>query len=359
MKISISGMMRWSIRLAVASCVVAIAVGRMCAPAPTMRSLEAARFVSMPTVRGDALLRLLDTQTGVLASLELPSGDILEHAACSPWHDETGKSQVVGLWRTRSGEGNQRVTTEFGLARFNFPGGECLDRVATNILPEGKPCWYPGTTARILFASNDGGLYRFAFESGEGEDPTATGRDLQPLPIVWKITPPGDNERSVRMADPVWPVERAFGGRLVVSLRYEIKNSRGEIKFSQPRPWWLKLDAAGEAIEAAGPLGDDESAVDSGLKVRFPRPIRLADGSFRLATLKRASGRASWDLHVSELGIGNDGAPRVIPGTDVVAASNCDSVPLANSPDGRWVYYLPEVALPGAVLRAPTVARGG
>jgi hypothetical protein len=359
MKISFSNLMRWSVRLFVVSCVVAIAVGRMCAPAPRLRSMEPVRFVSMPTLRGEALLSLLETESGALTSVDLPSGDTLEHAACSPWLDESGKSQVVGLWRTRSGVGSERVTTAFGLGRFTFPGGECLDRVATSILPEGKPCWYPGTSAKVLFASNDGGLYRFAFESGQSEEASDSGRDQQPLPIVWKTTPPGDNERSIRMSDPVWPVERAFGGRLLVSLRYEMKNDHGGMKFSQPRTWWLKLDAAGEAIEAAGPLGEDETAVDSAWTIRFPRPIHLADGSMRLATLKRNAGRASWDLHICELVIGAEGAPRVIPGTEIVAASNCASVPLANSPDGGWVYYLPEIALPGGVLRARTAAHGG
>lgn len=360
MSVTISKLTRWSIRLAAVSCVVAIAVGQLTTPAPVLRLVEPVRFVSVPGSSGDSGLTMLDVESGSLTPVELAGGDILENASCAPWKEESGQRQVVGRWRMRSGQGAERLTTEFGLGRYTFPKGDCLDQVVTDILPQGPPCWYPGTSAKVLFAAADGGLYRFAFEGVAGPDTTPTGRDLRPHPIVWKIAPPGENERSVRISDPVWPTERNFGGRIIVSLRFQVQDRSGEMDFSAPRPWWLKLDAKGEAIEAAGPLApDDTTALDADLKVRFPRPIRLADGSLRLASLSRHKRSTEWNLSVANLIMGEDGAPQLVSGTEIVVARRCAHASLANSLKGDWIYYVPLDAQPGWVLRTPTLLKNG
>lgn len=345
--------------LAAGSFVVAIAVGRMCAPTPVLRGVEAARFWNVPSRtpgHAESSPAFVDLGTGDPLMLPLPRGEALTQPACAPWKDESGGTQVAGAWRRVSGDDAALVTSEFGLARFSFPGGEPLDRVPSDIIPEGAPCWYPGTTARILFAAADGGLYRFAFEGARGPDTSDSGCEARPSPIVWKVTPPGDDERSVRIADPVWPADRRLGGRLIVSLRYQVREGN-RLRFTPARPWALKLDRAGEAIEEATPLGQDLEP--AGVKVRFPRVHRAPDGTARLIYLAQRSGRPSWDLRTAPLTLASDGIPQIASEPETIVEAECAFGPPALSPDDRWVYFLPADPRIAGPLRAPTTRRQG
>ena len=146
---------------------------------------------------------------------------------------------------------------------------------------------------------------------------------------------------------------------VALSLRVQTPGIQGGTNFEPPRPWWLKLDARGEAIEAAGPLDIDGMTLDTELKVRFPRPIRMKGGGLRLAMLARPGGGPEWALRIWELAQDADGTPRLVPGSDITTAEHCAHAPLAASPDGDWVYYVPLDAPTGWVLRAPTVRREG
>ena len=167
MTVSISSAIRLSAYLFLGSCFAAIGIGKMCGPSPILRSLENVRLAHIPsiTISGpEEKPSLVDLKTGVLFPFALPQGEILEWASCSPWHDELDQRQIAGHWSSRSGEGESKLATEFGLARFNFPDGKPLNRIPSEITPMSAPCWYPGTTAKILFAAGDGTLYRFDSE---------------------------------------------------------------------------------------------------------------------------------------------------------------------------------------------------
>ena len=320
--------------------VAAIAVGRMTTPAPTLRSVGPVRFVAVPNLDAeptDSSTGLLDLATGKLARLTLPEGESLTQPAFAPWVDEAGQGQVAGRWQARTGRAENRLTTEFGLARYSFPAGEPLNRVQADVFPDGAPCWFPGTTAKLLFAASDGMLYRFAFEGSTAPDAGPGGCDPRPVPILWKVAPPGDDERSVRIADPVWPIGLGFGGRVIVSLRLQVRNGRS-VTLSPPRLWSLQLDEEGTAIEAAAPLAS-EVVPSNRAKVRYPKSVRGADGRDQVGFLSTANGRAGWDLLTAPIVLDDDGAPRFASDPSPLVEGQCGFGPPAFSPDGQWVYY--------------------
>ncbi|MDB5348894.1 MAG: hypothetical protein JWN86_141 [Planctomycetota bacterium] len=326
---------------AAGSCLVAIAIGRMCAPAPSLRSMEKTRLIHMPIIthaKPDERLSFLDTESGRSIPVDLPPGETVEWASCSPWHDAQGRRQFVGRWESRSGDGAAELVNEFGLARFSFPDGEALNRIPLEITPRGTPCWYPGTTAKILFTASDGGLYRFAFEGSRSADATPDGCDTRPQPIPWKVAPPGEAERSVHIADPVWPEDRAFGGLLFVALSMQTYEG-DQLGWTAYRIWWLRLDREGSAIEAAGPLMQNPATFDGKDKGRFPRPVRMADGRCHLAFLSRDRETSSWDLCLAPIVLDGSGLPHVDPDTVKVVAERCAPVPPAFSADSRWLYF--------------------
>ncbi len=165
----------------VALTILAIAIGRGRSapgadrrPAPPRHHVINAFDLSRPGLGS----KLLDAQAGVL--VPLPLDYAIEHAACSPWVDDRGRAQMVGRCKDRRGHGAlRRGVRSYGLARFTIPDGELLDHVPLDILPASRPCWFPGTTARVLFAAGDGRLYRYDF-GGEG----------CPRPLAWRAEMP-------------------------------------------------------------------------------------------------------------------------------------------------------------------------
>lgn len=336
-------------------CVAALAVGRMAGPGSRLRVAERPRFVAVHrqgSPASAASLGFLNLDTGDVEPFQLSGGDALVDPACAPWRDEQGRGQVAGRWLNRSGQDESRVTTDFGLGRFTFPEGEPIDRIPSDVLPEGPPCWYPGTQAKILFAAANGTLYRFAFEGSTAPDARPNGADPRPVPIVWKVAPPGEDERSVRMADPIWPEGRGFGGRVIVSLRLQVRDG-DEVRFSPPRLWSLKLDREGGAIEAAAPLAPEESVGLGDVKVRYPRTVRWADGRDRIAFLAKEHGQRDWALAAARIALDEDGAPVLEPEETRLVVDRCEFAPPAFSTEGRWLYYLPTDHRIGGMVRAP------
>ena len=317
-------------------CAAAIALGRMCSPSPAVRIVEPFRFVSLSgTERGaDDRPMLLDLEEGRTSRVELPSGTRLDQPACSPWREEDGGRQVVGRWTSRPGLGSNGSASEIGLGRFRFPGGEVLDRVATEITPIGVPCWYPGPRARILFADVGGTLHTFAFEGSRNPG----GRDFQPTPIVWAIHPPGEGERSVRILDPTWPREPGFAHTLIVSLSQQTRQL-DRLRFTPPRLWWLRLDAEGTAIEAAGPLTLRDAETGQ-VSERCPRLVNTAEGRPAVAFLVRHANSLGWELAVAPLAADSLGRPVLEADHAAVLARSCALAAPAASPDGRSIYYL-------------------
>src|SRR5262249_19730546 len=143
------------------------------------------------------------------------------------------------------------------LARFACPGWEVVDLIKTDQVPASPVCWFPDTTARILYAGRDGNLYRFSFD-----DPDA---GLQPL--EWRTPLP---RRVLLLADPVWPCGSRWSHRLVVALTF-LPDSDESDGSDWPAPyaqlWWLQLDPARSAVIAMGRLitpGPGEPALPVG-----------------------------------------------------------------------------------------------
>ncbi len=247
---------RGALILGVVGFAVAIGIGRMCGRSPDARCLERVKFVNFPlTARpfSEPDLRFVDVDSGMESLLGVPEGDALDLAAASPWHDDRGNGQVVGRWSSRSGKEDDLVLHEFGLARFTFPEGKPLNRIPTEITPTGRLCWLPGTAARILFAAGDGALYRFSFEKSSEGDASPDGCDTRPHPLVWKVPPPGDGEGHYQIIDPYIPDDRGLGGRMLVSMSFQVRD-RDDFRCTSPQIWWVQLDDEGKSIEAAGPL---------------------------------------------------------------------------------------------------------
>src|SRR4051794_27749636 len=141
--------------------------------------------------KADRTPRFLDAETGRLSPVSFPGSGSLEYASCSPWRDDRGQSQLVGLWTEASGSGDH--DGGIAMARFTFPGRELLDRVPLDVIPAGVPCWYPGTSPVVLFGATDGQLYRLAFAETPGgrADGEREGDQGRPHRLAWRCTPPG------------------------------------------------------------------------------------------------------------------------------------------------------------------------
>src|SRR5206468_569384 len=127
-------------------------------------------------------------ETGEIRRFRSPTGDRFDYASCSPWQDEEGQYQVVGRWSELSADGPSADVDEFGLARYTLPSGRVLDRVPLDVVPASPPCWFPGFTARVLYAASDGLLYRLSFE---GDTPRRAGDPPpKPEPVEWRVNIP-------------------------------------------------------------------------------------------------------------------------------------------------------------------------
>jgi hypothetical protein len=289
----------------------------------------------------DYLPRFLDRETGQFVRFNFPDGDTLDYAACSPWCDDRGQYQVVGRWMNRSGEGNTGLPREFGLARYTFPEGRAIDRIALDVTPVGEPCWVPGLTPRILFASGDGNIYGYTFEEEDGISPVGAEIPERPQPrrLEWRTARPGSG--LVCFKDLIWPSDPRLGGKLIASLTYQVRPN-GKAMFVGSQLWWLQLSDDQTAIEAAGRLTVPDSRdpePDQGLEERLPNVAPTPDGGLTLAYLVRAKNQGLWELRVapvaSDLGTGT---PLVRCESSRTLARHCIPTTPAFSTDGRWVY---------------------
>jgi hypothetical protein len=228
-----------------------------------------------------------------------------------------------------------------GLARYHFPSCRVIDRIALDVMPIGSLCWYPGTEERILFAAGDGRLYHYRFpDSGRDEPQEETGKG-GPQELLWKVTPPG--EGIVHVSDPVWPADRGWNRRILVSLSYQTGTSYRPVQ-KGGQIWWLQLDDAGLAIEAAGRLTPEDPTTESDDRTRafherLPNLATTPDGRLVLAYLSCQQDRRHWSLRVAPVEIdAGTGNPRVQALRIPSIAEPCMPTAPAFSVDGRWVY---------------------
>jgi len=349
MRFSLTSLIRLLVALMLGSTAAAIGVSRLAGPAEARRVPRAPEYVGLNAfvlTPGFPGSYWLERDRGRIISPDLAGGDALDYASLSPWRDDRGRAQAVGRW-----SGPLRVDSgaqESGLIRATFPDGEVLDRVATDLLPIGAPCWYPGTTARVLFAAGDGALYRFAFESGPDAGPGRGERDERPRRIGWRVETPG--RRPVYIADPHWPSDARFGRLLFVALR-EIEPGGGRPRMTRTRLWWLRLDDDGGAIEGAGRLIPPGAGPEAGdVEERFPTVGIGPDGRPILGYLRKV-GDAPWELHAVPIAADPAGRrPPVVVGPGTKLADCCLPSAPALSTDGRWISAVTSDASRGAVL---------
>src|SRR4051812_41375559 len=134
MRTFITSAVRLFIVGAAALTAVAIVLGRGEPRSAEFRRMEAPRYQPISGhlfPESDPNLRLLDLETGTL--VPAPHGGLarLAQAACPPWKDGQGRSQVAGVW-TGFDRGAGRMT---GLARYALPGGKAVDRIVIDVAP--------------------------------------------------------------------------------------------------------------------------------------------------------------------------------------------------------------------------------
>jgi hypothetical protein len=270
---------------------------------------------------------------GSLRPLALADGNRLAKASVSPWTDEGGRRQVIGLgWCVEGGS----TCTDFALVRRGFPDGEILTSVplGTGSPPVGPPCWRPGTLAQVVYSGMDHRLYRLAFEQGFG-DRVEEVSDPRPQRLLWRSSDEG-LARSL-VTDPDWPSDPRLGGRLFAAVRPR----------SGPRSyrenweiWWLRLDESGTAIIDAGPLARGELRPPVEL-ARHPSVVKDSAGRLMLAFVGGAKGRRCDRLCVVPLQVDPVSGDPWFNGSSVrVLAGDCLAVAPLGSSDGHGITAL-------------------
>lgn len=284
----------------------------------------------------DGGTQLLDLESGQLKRLLRPGDELIDHLSFSPWRDDRGQAQLVGR-QIRFGA--ESAAREFGLVRLTYPGGVELDRVATEILPNSAPCWYPGTAPRILFSAGDGSLYHFAFADPGGRGRGRSG-DAGPRALTWRRAP--ERLADSRILDPIWPADPALKGLILVSM-----NVRGEAaggRYDGAKLWWLRLNEVGTEILAAGRLTrpDPDQGPDSDVDERLPAVSRQTpEGALLLTYLARSRGESRWRVRMAPVQIEEGtGLPAVDVARGRILAEACDTLIPTLSLDGRWVACL-------------------
>ncbi len=348
------GLGRLGVALFAGTCGVAIMLGRAACPGP-VRVQGPAQFAVVPGFIAGAspvsrqiasadhgLSFLLDTDTGKLLEWRSHEHDHLSDAACSPWVDETGRSQVVAVWR---GEKRAFPFAGVGIVRISCPDGAILDRVGLDVMPIGPCCWLPGTAARVVFAAGDGLLYRFAFEESHAPGGTSVDRCARPSPLVWRTDPPVRSRFYLR--EPSVPAHPRLASEMLVSV--EICSEHDDGSHAPRELWRLQLDPLATSILAAGRLLEPSAPDGPGIERRFPVLTGQNDGSLVLAYLAGNALRG-YQLRVAPARFDpRTGTPRAIAARERILAEGCLAIPPIFSVDGRSACCFPKSE--GPVLR--------
>jgi len=330
--VTFAGLLTTVAAIALAWTVTPPPAGRVSCPAPP------AVISGYPVFPRDCDPRFLDPETGSWTRMTLASGDRVAAASCSPWRDEKGRFQVIGRWTSWSKSGQGAEMTDVGLIRFTYPDGEVLDRIPTEVVPITPPCWYPGTTARVVFAAGDGQLYEINFEEraprGSGAEPTQP----RPRALKWRGNVPGDGK--VFLTDVALPAEPLFGGRVLVSLSMVKPPAK---LFTPMQIWWLQLDASGMVIEEAGRLTAPESDVWGARPASEHRPALASnrEGALTLAYMISRPDLRGRRLRIAPIKIDSaTGIPAARAAIDLTADKTCLALTPLFSRDATWLACL-------------------
>ncbi len=326
--------------------VVAVLLGRLGPePRPTAWHLEPAPRHAMIDGKdvNPIASPIIDDQEGRPEHFELVEGEQFQHGACSPWLDQDGGSQIVGVRvKFKSNLDDRWVVLE----RLSYPSGDILDRVELEHLPTGPPCWLGDSPDRILFGSGDGKIYQYTFSSSTGLPGVARDAARSPRPLTWKTPPPGFGE--VIMRHPSRPTDPRWGDRILVSL--SLMEEPGADRLGPERIWWLRMDHQGTGIVAAGTLLEDDRAESAHRSIERKAAVT---GSFEgrplLAYLIRCRVQEEWQLCLSEVEFDPEtSTPQVRAGSTRYLADHCGLTSPTFSTDGRWLSCVVDPRTPGA-----------
>ena len=351
MRLSLTSLVKMIAIMGVLACVGAIGLSRMVPPVTHFRIKAPAIYSPLNNgtmAAAGAKLNFLDISNGDLCSVKLPDGNALDYASSSHWVDERGEYQVAGRWTKYGRSGECWVVEDVGIARMAMPSGRLINQSSVDPVPASRPCWYPGTASRVLYAVGNGGLYQVDFNAGgsgheddlefavdDYANPTTAG---VARPIPWTCELPGS---QLMIMDPFWSNDPRLGGRLIASVSYWNGNPAKSLVPS--RLWWLKLNAEGTEIVAAEPLEKEGAPEGSGARAgqaRYPAIATKASGELTLAYLwQDLESRGTWELRLESLGFDSKTRePRVNAGLPKRIASEHLPVVPQFSLDGGSIY---------------------
>jgi hypothetical protein len=302
-----------------------------------------------PTVRD---YELVDRADGRRTPIRFPEGDRWSNVSVAPGVGPGGELEAVGHWVNPARE-------EFsGWGVFRVSDGAVLSRIATEILPMGRPCWVPGQARTILFAAGDGRLYRCRIAPDEGEPAIrrppvyASGRAEPSDPVVWEIAPPGSDEPM--LVDPFWPAEARLRRWVFVTLMV-LERHQGRNIYGPRRLWWLEMSDDARSIVAAGPLIEPVVGEPPTVRVeqRFPNVAVDPDGEIRLVYLEGRNRCKDWHLRSVPLEFDTrSGHPHAVTGEYGPVREPSRSLQLAPilvSSDGATAYGISQTGQIAAV----------
>lgn len=354
---SLMSLVRWIGVVVIAWTLVAIGIGAsgtrledrelVASRSPGAGSVEAMP-TSWPEARG---FDLIDRTDGRRTPMRLPEGELWSEVSISPWPGPGGELEAVGRWV------NTHRDDFSGWAIFRPSDGAVVSRIATEILPTGRPCWVPGVPRMIVYAAADGQLFRYRLSSTDDAPVVrrppvyASGRGEPSEPVVWDVTPPGLGRPVV--IDPAWSSDPRLR-RWVFAAMMTIDRDTERLQYGPNRLWWLELSDDASRILAAGRLIDPapDDAAAAHLERRFPNIAVGPDGHCRLVFLERRERTRDWRLRSVPLEFdARTGRPRA-SGTRITPAPgmgrSLEPAPLLLSADGSKVFGISPSGLLGA-----------
>lgn len=267
-------MIRLASMMAILLSIGAIGLGKF-SPDGFGRSPCSTHFLGVSTCYRGAVnegLHLFDLTGGSMRSLPLGPREGVDLASSSPWVDAWDQVHVAGRWKVIDPELGLK---QCGLTRVAIPSGDVLDRVSLDHYPVSPPCWGAGTTARVLFVSGDGNLYRYDFE------PIAGSSGLGLNPVRWDLDSPGTED--LQLIDVMRP-DRLLDPDLLIATVMTRRPQGDRDRADHYEIWWLRLSDDEQRIIDCGPITRPDPA---GLDVSRRRPslgVR-GDGTLCLAYL--------------------------------------------------------------------------
>jgi hypothetical protein len=176
--------------------------------------------------------------------------------------------------------------------------------------------------------------------------------------VPWEVDGAGARPRF--QGGVAWPGDARLGGRFLVAALCWPRPGRGEQ--TPPRLWWLRLDADGGAIEAAGPLepDPDQGTEAAGVAQTHPAVATTPAGELVLAYLEHHRDDPRWSVRLRSLALADEtGALRAGAMLRAVDDGPCLPIAPAFSPDGRTLVWVAGNDATGPrVRRMPVPSRG-